>query len=178
MYHRTKTYLAGDWDGDRNAIEQIHKWNKSDYYSLFEFVDVHEFKQARDTSLNCTIKASLHERMKMCKLFVLVVGKYTNSVRAGSCAYCKDYRNYGESISCNRYRNIDLRSYVEYECEQAIKQNLNIIVLYNSLEVNKSLCSEILRNKGIHIPMIKKDISYGLIWNYSGVRDAFNNYAK
>ena len=74
MYYRTKTYLAGDWDGDRDAIDKIHEWNGSDYYSLFDFVDVHEFVQARDDSLPCSIKRSLAERMRMCKNFLIIVG--------------------------------------------------------------------------------------------------------
>lgn len=35
MAYRTKTYIAGDWDHDRDAVEQIHKWN-------LDFHDVHE----------------------------------------------------------------------------------------------------------------------------------------
>ncbi|MBF4349282.1 molecular chaperone Tir, partial [Vibrio anguillarum] len=34
MTRRTKTYLAAEWDGDRNAIEQLHKWNDSNFWSL------------------------------------------------------------------------------------------------------------------------------------------------
>ena len=38
MYYRTKTYLAGDWTGDKDAIDKIHFWNDSGYYSL-DFVE-------------------------------------------------------------------------------------------------------------------------------------------
>lgn len=27
MTYRTKTYIAGEWDGDSDAIEQLYKWN-------------------------------------------------------------------------------------------------------------------------------------------------------
>ena len=64
MYYRTKTYLAGDWTGDSNAIETLKEWNRNKYLTL-SFVDAHDFKSARDTSLNCTIKASLKQRMDM-----------------------------------------------------------------------------------------------------------------
>lgn len=26
MHYRTKTYIAGDWTGDKMAIEQLYKW--------------------------------------------------------------------------------------------------------------------------------------------------------
>ena len=32
--YRTKTYIAGDWSGDKDAIEQIYKWKDSDYWGL------------------------------------------------------------------------------------------------------------------------------------------------
>lgn len=29
MAYRTKTYIAADWDGDKNAVEQLYKWKNS-----------------------------------------------------------------------------------------------------------------------------------------------------
>ena len=63
---RTKTYIAADWTGDSDAVEQLHKWNNSNYWSL-SFVDAHELTQARDGSLNCSIKASLATRLDVSK---------------------------------------------------------------------------------------------------------------
>ena len=34
MYYRTRTYIAADWSGDYDAVEQLHKWNSSRYWSL------------------------------------------------------------------------------------------------------------------------------------------------
>ena len=73
MTYRTKTYIAGDWTGDSNAISTLYRWKNSGYFS-FDFVDAHSFTQARDTSLNCSIKKSLKERLDASKTFVLVVG--------------------------------------------------------------------------------------------------------
>ena len=50
MAYRTKTYIAADWDGDKNAVEQLYKWKKSNYWSL-DFHDAHDLTQARDSSL-------------------------------------------------------------------------------------------------------------------------------
>ncbi len=38
MVYRTKTYIAADWDGDKDAINKLHEWNNSNFYSL-NFVD-------------------------------------------------------------------------------------------------------------------------------------------
>ena len=46
MAYRTKTYIAADWDGDKNAVEQLYKWKKSNYWSL-DFHDAHDLTQAR-----------------------------------------------------------------------------------------------------------------------------------
>ena len=35
MTYRTKTYIAGDWTEDKDAIDQLHKWNNNKYLTLF-----------------------------------------------------------------------------------------------------------------------------------------------
>lgn len=34
MAYRTKTYIAGDWDHDRDAVEQIYKWKNGNKWNL------------------------------------------------------------------------------------------------------------------------------------------------
>ena len=87
MAYRTKTYIAAHWAGDKDADDQLHKWNDSNYWSL-SFTDAHDLTQARDGSLNCSIKASLGTRLDASKTFVLIVGENTRTVRSGSCQYC------------------------------------------------------------------------------------------
>lgn len=41
MPYRTKTYIAGDWTGDKDLIDQLYTWNSSDYWSL-NFTDAHD----------------------------------------------------------------------------------------------------------------------------------------
>lgn len=171
MVYRTKTYLAGDWDGDKDAIDKIHEWKDSHYYSKLDFVDVHEFRQARDSSLPCTIKNSLHERMNMCKTFVLVVGNHTKNLTKGSCYLCSNHLSIQNSHFCKSNHAIDDRSYVDYECEQAVKQGLRIVILYNACKTNKSLCPDILVNKGIHVAMKCCEDGHTK-WNYSAVMKA------
>lgn len=45
--YRTKTYIAGDWDGDKVAIQKLYEWKESRWYTL-DFVDAHSVTQARD----------------------------------------------------------------------------------------------------------------------------------
>ena len=135
MAYRTKTYIAAEWDGDRDLVEQLHrKWNDSDHWSL-HFLDAHEMGESRDSCLNCTIKDSLADRLAHSKTFVLIVGENTSSARSGSCAYCSDYS--GALRGCRRGHSVDMRSYIEYECEYASRNIPNIVVLYIYLSVHR-----------------------------------------
>jgi len=31
MAYRTKTYIAAEWTGDKDAVEQLYKWSDSNY---------------------------------------------------------------------------------------------------------------------------------------------------
>ncbi len=168
MAYRTRTYIAAEWSGDQDAVDQLHKWNDSKYWSL-SFTDAHDLTQARDSSLNCSIKASLGTRFDASKTFVLIVGSNTNTVRSGSCQYCGSYNNWTKS--CSRGYSVDYRSYIEYECEKAIRDGLKIVVLYNAATVNKSKCPDVIKNVGTHAAMCNyKDGSY--YWDYQAVKDA------
>ena len=176
MYYRTRTYIAGDWDHDYDAVEMLQYWNNSSKYGL-SFSDAHDLKQARDSSLNCTIKRSLSERLNASKTFVLIVGEHTAALRAGSCQYCSEYRNSSWlGTSCAKDHPLDYRSYIEFECEKAVSDNMNIIVLYKSTKVDKSKCPTIIRNKGIHKSMKKwNSLYYRYDWDYQSVKEAFDS---
>lgn len=168
MPNRTKVYIAADWDGDKKAVEQLQKWNESDRWSL-SFPDAHDMTQARDDSLNCSIKRSLSLRLNASKTFVLIVGENTISVRSGSCQYCRSYNHWGEF--CARGMNIDYRSYIEYECEKAVNDRLKIVVLYNAAIINKTKCPQAVRGIGTHIPMwYYQDGKY--YWDYYAIKNA------
>jgi len=168
MAYRTKTYIAADWTGDKDAVDQLHKWNDSNYWSL-SFTDAHDLTQARDGSLNCSIKVSLGTRLDLSKTFVLIVGESTKTVRSGSCQYCGSYNSH--KYSCARGHSVDYRSYIEYECDKADRDELKIVVLYNAATVNKSKCPDAVKNAGTHAAMCyNKDGKY--YWNYQTVKDA------
>lgn len=168
MVYRTKTYVAAEWDGDKDAVDQLHKWNDSKYWSL-SFTDAHDLTQARDESLNCSIKTSLGTRLDASKTFILIVGGNTKTVRSGSCQYCGSYNSY--SVTCARGRSVDYRSYIEYECEKAVRDGLKIVVLYNAASVNKSKCPDAVKYTGTHSAMCYyKDGNY--YWDYQAVKNA------
>jgi len=168
MTYRTKTYIAADWTGDKDAIDQLHKWNDSDYWEL-SFQDAHDLTQSRDDSLNCSIKASLAKRLDVSKTFVLIVGTNTKSLRSGGCQLCGSYNSWTKN--CARGGNVDYRSYIEYECEKAVRDNLKIVVLYNFATVDKSKCPDAVKNIGNHVAMCYyKDGQY--YWDYNAVKEA------
>lgn len=169
MAYRNKTYIAGDWDNDSDVIEMLYKWKNSRKWSL-DFYDAHSMKQARDTSLPCSIKRSLKDRLDASKRFVLIVGEHTNSVTKGSCRFCRSYNSY--IGYCVKRYPVDIRSFIKYECDKAIEAGIDIVVLYNSAVVDKSKCPPILRNTGKHIPMIIKGLDGKYYWNYYAIESA------
>lgn len=169
--YRTRTYIAADFDSDRDAVDKLLEWNRSDYWSL-SFTNAHDLQSSRDSSKPCSIKQSLKLRMDGSKRFVLIVGIQTASVTKGSCRYCESYNSY--TGACARGHSVDYRSFVKYECDKAVKAGINIIVLYKAAAVNRMKCPESVRYKGTHIPMylLKTD---GYYWNYRAIKNAFES---
>lgn len=168
MAYRTRTYLAADWDTDIEVIDKLRSWNDSDYWGL-SFTDAHDLMKAKDTSLNCTIKSSLGDRMDASKTFVLVVGTETKSLRAGSCYYCKDY-DFGKH-GCKHGWSTSSKSYIEYECDKAKRDGLKIVVLYNSGYVFKDRCPDSLKDEGRHIAAFHWEGTTKK-WNYANIKSA------
>ncbi|WP_165249613.1 TIR domain-containing protein [Adlercreutzia sp. ZJ141] len=170
MTRRTKTYIAADWDGDHDAVEALMNWNDSDYYGL-SFTNAHDLQQSRDSSLNCSIKKSLKERMDASKCFVLIVGDNTDRVTSGSCRYCRWYS--GTTQRCSKGYSVDMRSYIQYECSKAIEADVPIVVLYNSTQVRRQKCPEAVRYAGTHRAM-RHWVGGSMKWDYQAVKDAFS----
>lgn len=168
---RTRTYVAGDWTGDSDAIEQLYKWNEGDKWS-FHFVDAHHNHNCYDSSKPCTIKADLSSRMSRSKIFVLVVGDSTKDTRKGSCVYqdCenKRYNYYHQEFDCAvAGKTYSTQSFIDYECEKAydawLDDDIKIVVLYNAASVDKNKCPDILKGIGTHVAMK----------SYNGYRDKY-----
>ncbi len=169
--YRTRTYIAADFDHDKNAVDQLHKWNDSNYWSL-SFTDAHDLQTSSDSSLYCSIKSSLKMRMDHSKTFVLIVGDYTKSITKGGCQYCGSYNSH--TYSCAKGYSVDYRSYIKYECDKAVEAGIKIIVLYNDTVVDKSKCPDAVKNLGYHTAMVyyKDGKCY---WDYNAVKKAFES---
>ena len=177
MEYRTKTIFAGDWTGDEDAIKTLYEWKKNNNLTL-DFVDAHEYTQASDDDLLCSIKTSLRKRLNVSKTFVLIVGKQTKNLTKGGCQHCKSYNSYNKR--CCRNNALDYRSYIEYECEMALKDyqdNLikKIVVIYNYANVDKSKCPECIKGYGTHIVMYYKETDGKEYWNYNEINKAISD---
>ncbi len=173
--NRTKTFISGDWTGDSDLIDKLKEWNNNDNLGL-SFVDVHELTQSYDTSFPCSIKASLRQRLNITKTFVLIVGKKTMSLTNGACRYCSRYSTW--SSTCTNGKAFDNRSYVEYECDMAVKDFIaglikKIIVIYNGrVTPDKSLCPDVIKAYGNHIGSDRIGLDGKRYWDYQGIKKA------
>ena len=173
MLYHTKTYIAADWDHDYDAVEKLYEWNSRKDLKL-NFTDAHDLQQARDSSLRCSTKNSLQDRLNASKTFVLIVGDHTKTLTKGRCSECDSCQKtlYG-NYPGKRGRSIDQRSYIEFECEQAVKSFQNgeikkLVILYNSSKVEKWKCPDCIKHeKFTHVAMKKSGE-----WDYPAVRDA------
>lgn len=169
MTYRTRTYIAADWTGDSDAVNKLHEWNDSKYWSL-SFTDAHDLTQSYDTSLPCSIKKSLKSRMDASKTFILIVGEKTNSLTKGGCQLCNSYNSWNHY--CVRGHSVDYRSYIKYECDIALNAGIKLVILYNSISVNKDKCPEALRKYGTHVAMAFKGTDGKEYWDYQAVKKA------
>lgn len=105
--------------------------------------------------------------MDLSKTFVLIVGNDTKTRRAGECNYCSYYRN----GSCNKGHSVSNKSFIEYECDKAVRDGLKIVVLYNAAKVDKTKCIDAVKDVGTHTAMqyIDNGIRY---WDYPSVKTA------
>lgn len=163
--NRPYTYIAADWEHDHNAVDILRKWN-DDYRRNFSFLDAHELQQSRDESLNCSIKASLSERLGKSYRFILIVGDNTKNLRSGGCQLCPSYHS--GIHTCMRGYNVDYRSYIEFECEKAVRDGMQIRVLYNALNVDFDKCPDVVRRGGLHSAMWKYE-NGRYYWDYDKI---------
>lgn len=164
---RSYTYIAADFDHDENAVKHL-RWMKDN--GLINFLDAHELQQSYDSSLACSIKRSLKYRMDNSYKFVLIVGAHTDTVSKGGCQLCGSYNSYGKY--CAKGYSVDYRSFIKYECDKAVEAGLQIVVLYNSKTIDRSLCPEAGRWKGIHQKMIYVGMDGKYYWDDNAIARA------
>lgn len=76
---------------------------------------------------------------------------------------------------CARGNTVDYRSFIKFECDKAVEDELTIVVLYYDEKVNRDLCPEVVRQKGTHRQMLCRGDDGQLQWDLSGIARAFNS---
>lgn len=135
MAYRNKIYVSFDADTDIRYYYMMKAWRQNDNVE-FSFYDAHDVNNNYDKSEE-SIKASLMERFRNSKIFVLLVGEHT------------------------KY----LHKYVGWEIEQALKRKLPIIVvnLNGKRSIDMNRCPVILRDKtAVHISFNARILQYAL----------------
>ncbi|MBR0456964.1 MAG: molecular chaperone Tir [Firmicutes bacterium] len=163
------TYIAADFDHDKGAVDCLY-WMRRNGYIYFK--DAHDIQQSNDDSLACSIKKSLRNRLDQSYKFILIVGDHTDTVTKGGCQLCGSYNSH--TYSCGRGYTVDYRSFIKFECDKAVADNLKIVVLYNSGSVDRSLCPEAVRWKGTHQKMWYRGTDGKNYWDYNGIANAID----
>jgi hypothetical protein len=136
MAYRNKVYIAFDADSDIRYYRLMQAWKQNDY-SNFNFHNAHEVRSIRPTSGELAIKNALRERMDNSKIFILLVGEKTKFQI----------------------------TYVRWEIEQALKQDLPVIAanLNGKRSMDENRCPLILRDKlAMHVSYGPKIIQHAL----------------
>jgi hypothetical protein len=136
MPYRNKTYIAFDADSDIHYYRLMQAWKQSDY-TTFNFADAHDLNTIRSWSTEESKKNALRLRMLNSMVFVLLIGEKT------------------------KFQN----TYVRWEIEQAIKQNIPIIGvnLNGRRSMDDNRCPLILRDQlAIHVTFNAAIIQFAL----------------
>ncbi len=111
-------------------------------------------------------------------IFLIVVGLL---YALGACRYCSNYVNLGYMAPyCRNGGQIDNRSFIEYECEMALKDYnagliKKIVVIYNGcLNTMPSLCPSVLRDvEGVtYLGSDRIGLDGKRYWNYTAIKNA------
>jgi len=74
MAYRNKVFVSFDGDNDIHYYRLMCAWHQNDN-TPFNFANAHDISQARDTSLEESIKANLRQRLLNTKTFVVLIGE-------------------------------------------------------------------------------------------------------
>ena len=125
MAYRNKTFVSFDGDNDMHYYRLMTAWHQNDN-TTFNFYNAHDLMQARDTSSEASIKASLMERLRNSKVFVLLIGENTRF----------------------------LYKFVKWEIEQAITREMPIIGinLNGRRSMDPERCPPVLQDRlAVHV---------------------------
>lgn len=105
--------------------------------------------------------------------------RITTSLTKGACRYCSRYNAW--LTYCNTGDAFDNHSFIEYECEMALKdynagEIKMIVVIYNGLiNTDRSRYPEVLRYGGTHIGSDCWDSMERRVWDYAAIKKLFTD---
>lgn len=194
-------YISADYsdnDGDREVVEELHKWGKDDYHA----VDYCDTAQVVSGSVSndadcrpCDLKAEFNRQINASSAVIFIIGDKTKTRKAGSicrrnaegeyCA-CTPYKqNANGSTTCKIYGKtvtpganedvgkINTYSYIEHEFKQAVKKGKTIIIVYNSLYKQSSWLPSYMSGYETDAhPFWKHDASGRVVGDYTYIKSA------
>ena len=194
-------YISADYsenDGDRDVVEELHKWGKDGYHA----VDYCDTAQVVSGSVSndadcrpCDLKAEFNRQINASSAVIFIIGDKTKIRTAGSicrrnaegeyCA-CTPYKqNANGSTTCKIYGKtvtpganedvgkINTYSYIEHEFKQAVKKGKTIIIVYNSLYKQSGwLPSYMSGYENDAHPFWKHDASGKVVGDYTYIKSA------
>ena len=155
-----QVYISADYDkkdGDQAVVNELIKWGNDSLHKV-DFIDMSNPSSGSisdsDDCRICDLKAEFNCQINASSAVIFVVGNKTASRTAGSSCeraskdqskcYCTPYKQNASGMKACKvsststpgvnddYGNINNKSYLQHEFEQAKKKNKTIIILYNS----------------------------------------------
>jgi nucleoside 2-deoxyribosyltransferase len=129
-------YACFDGDTDIHYYRLMTAWHENEKFD-FTFINAHDITQARDTSTEESIKASLRKRLNASDILIVLVGERTKN----------------------------LYKFVRWEIEVAIEKGMPIIAvnLNKAKSRDNDRCPAILRDAlAIHVPFSSKIVNYAI----------------
>ena len=128
MAYRNKAFVSFDGDNDIHYYRLMCAWKQNDD-TPFNFNDAHELTQARDSSMEESIKRSLQLRLANSKVFVLLIGEQTRYLR--KFVLWEMEQALGLELPIIGVNLNGLRSRDESRCPAAIRDKLVLYVSFN-----------------------------------------------
>ena len=152
---RKRVYVSADWrepydthSWDKEVVDRIRKWGEDSRYGvdLICTDDFHNSVTKNNSCRRCDINQECENQIKLSDVVIFVVGDKTATKNAGPCdgvacspAYSGSNKSY--CIKSNKWNPITdwkKMSYLEYEITVAVRNNIPIILVFNSANKRES----------------------------------------
>ena len=194
-----RIYISADYslsDGDRNVIEVLQAWGNESLHKV-DYIDTAEVisgSVSNDSDCRaCDLKEEFNRQINASSSVIFVIGDKTSARTAGS--NCERTSKQWYECSCTPYKQnvkgiqqckvmntvrsvgnvgpINSYSYLKHEFLQAVKQEKNIIIFYNSLNKQTSWLPSYMKDyKELAVPFWKLDAFGNKKGDYAHLKEA------